>query len=55
MPEEIIEVSLFYKELISLGRPASLALFMREANIRLRLYKICLRLLVDRRVGRARV
>lgn len=55
VPEEIIKVTLFYKELILLGSPASLTLFMREANIWLRLCKICLGLLVDRRVGRARV
>ena len=37
VPEEIIEVTSFYKELILLGSPASLALFMREASIWLRL------------------
>lgn len=33
VPEEIIKVTSFYKELILLGSPASLTLFMREANI----------------------
>lgn len=37
VPKEIIEVTSFYKELILLGSPASLALFLREANIWLRL------------------
>lgn len=53
MPGEIIEVILFYKEFISLG--SSLALFMREATIGLRLSEICPRLLIDRRVGRAQL